>query len=52
VITVRITAEGLHRLQALDAPVAELLRRQLGHLGERRLRTLSELLQVAREQAG
>ena len=52
VITVRITAEGLHRLQALDAPVAELLRRQLGHLGARRLRTLSELLQVAREQAG
>ena len=52
VITVRITAEGLRRLQALDAPVAALLRRQLGHLGARRLRTLSELLQVAREQAG
>jgi DNA-binding MarR family transcriptional regulator len=52
VMTVRITAEGLHCLQALDAPVAELLRRQLGHLGERRLRTLSELLQVARERAG
>jgi len=52
VITVRMTPEGLHRLQELDAPVAELVRRQLGHLGERRLRTLSGLLQVAREQTG
>jgi DNA-binding MarR family transcriptional regulator len=52
VITVRITPEGLRLLQALEAPVAELPRRQLGHLDEAQLRTLIELLQVARERAG
>jgi DNA-binding MarR family transcriptional regulator len=52
VITVRITPEGLRLLQALEAPVAELPRRQLGPLGEAQLRTLIELLQVARERAG
>lgn len=52
VITVRITPEGLRLLQALEAPVAELPRRQLGHLDEAQLRTLIELLQAARERAG
>jgi DNA-binding MarR family transcriptional regulator len=52
VITVRITPEGLRLLQALEAPMAELPRRQLGHLDEAQLRTLIELLQVARERAG
>jgi hypothetical protein len=33
-------------------PVAERLRLQLRPLGEPRLRTLIELLQVARERAG
>ena len=52
VITVRITPEGLRLLQELEASVVELPRQQLGHLGEQRLRTLIELLQVARGRAG
>ncbi len=52
VITVRITPEGLRLLQELDAPIAEFPRRQLRHLGVRRLRALIELLQVVRERAG
>jgi hypothetical protein len=39
---------GIRLSPGLDTPVTEL-QRQLGRLGERRLRTLSELLQVARE---
>ena len=52
VITVRISPEGLRLLRELDASVAELPRRQLGHLDEAQLRTLIELLQMARERAG
>jgi DNA-binding MarR family transcriptional regulator len=52
VITAHITPEGLRLLQELEAPVAELPRRQLGHLDEAQLRTLIELLQVARKRAG
>jgi DNA-binding MarR family transcriptional regulator len=52
VITVRITPEGLRLLQALEAPVAAPPRRQLAHLDKAQLRTLIELLQVAREPAG
>ena len=52
VITVRITPEGLRLLQELDAPVAELPQRLFGHLDEAQLRTLIELLQMARERAG
>ena len=52
VITVRITPEGLRLLQELEAPVAELPQLQLGHLDEAQLRTLIELLQMARERAG
>jgi hypothetical protein len=33
-------------------PFVELLRRRLGHLGERWLPTLMALLQVARQQVG
>ena len=44
-----ITPEGLHTLKELDTPIVELHRRQLGHLGERRLKQLSELLESARE---
>jgi DNA-binding MarR family transcriptional regulator len=52
VITVRITPGGLRLLQELEVSVAELPRQQLGHLGEQRLRTLIELLQVARGRVG
>lgn len=52
VVTVRITEEGLRLLKDLDGSIGEEHVRQLGHLGERRLRSLMELLDVVREQAG
>jgi DNA-binding MarR family transcriptional regulator len=48
VILTGITAAGLRLLEQLDAPVAELHRRQLGHLGDERLRALIALLGSAR----
>ncbi len=50
-VTTRITPEGLRLLRELDAPVSEIHRRQLGHMRERDLRTLIELLAIAREGA-
>jgi DNA-binding MarR family transcriptional regulator len=47
-VTTRITAEGLRLLRALDAPVLELHRSQLGHLSRQQLATLVELLTLAR----
>ncbi len=52
VVMVRITSEGLRILEQLDAPIEEVDRRQLEHLGERRLRSLIQLLEVAREPGG
>lgn len=49
-VRARITADGLARLDALDAPVDRLHRDLLGHLGEERLRALIDLLAVARER--
>jgi DNA-binding MarR family transcriptional regulator len=46
----RITARGLELLNELDAPVAEIHRRQLGHLSGSQLRTLAELLTLARQR--
>jgi DNA-binding MarR family transcriptional regulator len=50
-VTTRITREGLRLLERLDAPILEIHRRQLGHLGERNLRTLIGLLASARQQS-
>ncbi len=50
-VMARITPDGLKLLAQMDAPVQDAHRRQLGHLGQQRLRTLSELLQVARQNA-
>jgi DNA-binding MarR family transcriptional regulator len=50
-VTTRITRAGLRLLDELEAPVTEIHYRQLGHLGEQRLRTLINLLAVARERA-
>jgi DNA-binding MarR family transcriptional regulator len=50
VVTARITPEGLRLLEQLDGPVEEVDRRQLAHLGERRLRSLIQLLEAARGQ--
>jgi DNA-binding MarR family transcriptional regulator len=50
-VMARITAEGLKLLGRLDEPVQATHRRQLGHLGRERLRTLAELLHASRSQA-
>jgi DNA-binding MarR family transcriptional regulator len=47
-VTTRITAKGQQLLRDLDAPVVEMHRRQLGHMTREQLRTLIELLGVAR----
>jgi DNA-binding MarR family transcriptional regulator len=52
VVVARITPEGERLLEALDQPIAEVDRRPLQHLGEQRLRTLIQLLELAREQGG
>ena len=51
-VMARITPNGVKLLTRLDEPVQACHRKQLRHLGRERLRTLTELLRVAREQAG
>jgi DNA-binding MarR family transcriptional regulator len=48
VVVTRITPAGLALLAKLDAPVHDLHVRQLGHLTPGQLRTLSDLLELAR----
>jgi DNA-binding MarR family transcriptional regulator len=48
VVTARITDEGRRLADALDAPVAAMHARQLGHLSRDELATLNELLERAR----
>ncbi len=48
----RITRKGIQLLARLDAPVARLHQRQLGHLGAAKLRTLIRLLAEARHGIG
>jgi|SRR5882724_2545784 len=52
VVLTRITPQGKRLLEALDQPIAEVDRQPLQHLGERRLRALIQLLEVARERDG
>src|ERR1700719_860623 len=49
-VMARITPEGLRLLARLDEPVQAAHRKQLGHLGRRRLQALTELSRVARSQ--
>jgi DNA-binding MarR family transcriptional regulator len=49
-VLTRITAEGLTVLARLDGPVLAAHREQLGHLGEKRLNELSELLAACRSR--
>jgi DNA-binding MarR family transcriptional regulator len=49
-VMARITREGLKLLARLDEPVQTAHRRQLGHLGQERLRALTELLHAARAE--
>jgi DNA-binding MarR family transcriptional regulator len=51
-VMVRITPDGIQLLSRMDEPVREAHRARLGHLGRERLRALTELLQVARGDAG
>lgn len=51
VVMAQITAEGLKLLGRLDDPVQETQRRQLGHMGQKKLRELAELLSAARGKA-
>jgi len=46
----RITAKGLMLLGELDGPVADIHKRQLGHLSAAQLKTLAELLSLARQR--
>lgn len=52
VVVARISPEGLNLLARLDEPVQEIHRKQLGHLGKARLRTLATLMAAARVKAG
>ena len=49
-VMARITPDGLKLLARLDEPVQTTHRQQLGHLGTKRLRALTELLAVSRGQ--
>lgn len=47
-VLTKITPKGLSLLARLDQPVQDVHREQLGHLGEKRLKELSELLAACR----
>jgi len=47
-VTTRITLQGSRLLERMDEPMLELERRQLGHLTRAQLRTLIDLLALAR----
>jgi DNA-binding MarR family transcriptional regulator len=51
-VLVRISPEGLKLVDRLDQPVREIHKKQLGHLGKKRLRMLGELLASARTGLG
>ncbi len=48
-VTTRITEKGMRLLDRLDKPINGIHRRQLGHIGDRRLRQLIDLLAEARQ---
>jgi DNA-binding MarR family transcriptional regulator len=50
-VMARITPQGLELLARMDGPVRDGHRRQLGHLGLQRLRTLTQLLHAAQTTA-
>jgi len=50
-VKTRITREGLALLARMDAPVLDMHQRMLGHLGEKKLKALIELLAEVREPA-
>ncbi len=50
VVCAAISPEGARLAASLDKPILQLHRRQLGSIGKGRLRTLAELLRLARER--
>jgi DNA-binding MarR family transcriptional regulator len=50
-VATRITEKGLGVLRELDEPVTAIHKKQLGHMSPDQLRTLTELLSLARERA-
>jgi DNA-binding MarR family transcriptional regulator len=50
-VTTRITREGLRLLARLDAPISKIHGKHLGHMTNRDLRALIDLLAIAREGA-
>jgi len=52
VVVTRITEAGLKLLASLDGTLRDLPKKVLGHLGEKRLRTLIELLEQSRTREG
>ena len=48
-VATRVTRAGLDLLERLEEPVRDFHRRQLGHMGRQQLRTLIELLALARQ---
>lgn len=51
-VMARISPDGIQLLSRMDDPVREAHRAQLGHLGRERLKTLTDLLQIARRSEG
>ena len=51
VITVRITEEGLALLKKIDQPILDSVGELLGHMSEKKLKTLNGLIEEAREKA-
>lgn len=49
-ISVRITNEGLALLARLDEPIRDVHQQQLGHLSERQLKVLNEMLAACRQR--
>jgi DNA-binding MarR family transcriptional regulator len=48
VVKTFITEAGLELLAKIDEPLAQLVKKQLEHLGEQKLKTLIDLLELAR----
>jgi DNA-binding MarR family transcriptional regulator len=48
IVLVRITDEGLGVLTELDGPIDELNRKLVGHLGQKKQKSLNELLEAIR----
>ncbi len=51
-VTTRITTVGMRLLAELEKPVAAMHQRQLGHMSEAQLKSLIDLLAIARVRVG